>query len=86
MPTLFSENGLRFYFFTRDHEPIHVHVQNADGKAKFEIENGIKLIFNTGINTKDLKIAERLVEKHKDFFMAEWDKVFNNQHKTDENK
>lgn len=29
--------GMRFYFYSREHEPIHVHVKNADGKAKFEI-------------------------------------------------
>jgi hypothetical protein len=44
MPTLFYALGLRFHFFSHDHEPIHVHVQNADGKAKYEIENEVKLI------------------------------------------
>ena len=39
MPTLLILFGLRFYFYTRDHEPMHIHVESSDGIAKFEIEN-----------------------------------------------
>ena len=76
MPTIFIALGLRFHFFTREHEPIHVHVQNADGKAKYEIENEIRLIYNTGIKNKDLKIAESIIEENRDEFIEEWKKVF----------
>jgi hypothetical protein len=68
--------GLYFHFFTRDHEPIHVHVRNADGRAKYEIENEMKLIYNTGIKSKDLKIAESIIEENRDAFIEEWKKVF----------
>jgi len=81
MPTIFIALGLRFHFFTHNHEPIHVHVQNADGKAKFEIENDIRLIFNTGIKNKDLKIAESIIEENKNVFIGEWKKVFDNRTK-----
>lgn len=77
MPTIFIALGLRFHFFTRDHEPIHVHVQNADGRAKYEIYDEIKLINNSGIKNKDLKIAESIIEENRDFFIAEWRRVFN---------
>ena len=76
MPTIFIALGLRFHFFTRDHEPIHVHVQNADGKAKYDIEGNIKLRYNTGIKSKDLKIAESIIEENRDAFIEEWKKVF----------
>ena len=33
MPEILRIFGLRFYFYSREHEPIHVHVKNADGKA-----------------------------------------------------
>ena len=76
MPTIFIAFGLRFHFFARDHEPIHVHVQNADGKAKYEIENEIQLMYNTGIKNKDLKIAESIIEENREDFLKEWKKVF----------
>ena len=81
MPTLFIAFGLRFRFYTHDHEPIHVHVRNTDGKAKYEIENEIKLIYNTGIKIKDLKIAESIIEENREFFIYKWKKVFDNRKK-----
>lgn len=37
MPEIFRMFGLRFFFWSREHEPIHVHVENGDGDAKFDI-------------------------------------------------
>ena len=40
---------MRFFFYSREHEPIHVHVKGADGKAKFDIlPEGIVLVKNEG--------------------------------------
>ena len=60
-------------------KPIHVHIQNADGRAKYEIDNEIKLIYNTGIKSKDLKIAESIIEENRAVFIEEWKKVFDNR-------
>ena len=45
MPTLFFYLGLRFFFYSNDHEPIHVHVSSGDAEAKFCIEPEIVLDF-----------------------------------------
>ena len=51
--------GMRFFFYSREHEPIHVHVKGADGKAKFDIlPEGIVLVKNEGLKPKDIKAAE----------------------------
>ena len=68
--------GLRFYFYTRDHEPIHVHVKSADGIAKFEIENEVVLVENKGLKAKDIKLAESILEENRENFREEWKKVF----------
>ena len=47
MPELFRFFGIRFFFFSLEHLPIHVHIKNADGTAKFEV-NPLKLIENNG--------------------------------------
>lgn len=43
MPTLFELFGLRFYFYSDEHLPIHVHIQNGDGKAKVNVYPEIEL-------------------------------------------
>lgn len=38
MPTIFEIFGLRFFFFSGDHAPIHVHVVKGDDEAKIACE------------------------------------------------
>jgi hypothetical protein len=75
MPTLLIIFGLRFHFYTRDHEPIHVHVESSDGNAKFEIENEVTLIYNKGLKLKDIKLAESILEENRENFINEWKRI-----------
>jgi len=79
MPTLLILFGLRFYFYLNDHEPIHVHVENGDGEAKFEIENEIILVYNHGLKAKDIRLAQSILEENKDNFVREWKNRFENE-------
>jgi len=77
MPTILTIFGLRFFFYSAEHEPVHIHVENSDGMAKFEIQNGkVSLKSNSGLKQKDLKLAESLVEENKVNFEYEWVKYF----------
>jgi len=42
MPQVFRMFGMRFFFFANEHLPIHIHVQNADGRAKFQVSPKVK--------------------------------------------
>ena len=65
------------YFYSREHEPIHVHVKSADGKAKFDIlPEGIVLVKNEGIKTKDIKAAEMVLEENKELAIEKWNEYF----------
>ncbi len=77
MPTLLIIFGLRFYFYSNYHEPMHIHVQSADGVAKFEILDQIILLSNEGLKNKDLKLAESIIEENLDNFRQNWQKFFN---------
>lgn len=77
MPTILTLFGLRFFFYSMEHEPVHIHVENGDGQAKFEIEDGVvTLKSNDGLKPKDLKLAESIVEENKTIFEYEWVKYF----------
>ena len=76
MPTILILFGLRFFFYTREHEPIHIHVQSHDGIAKFVIEDEVILVENKGLKPKDLKLAESILEENKENFKQEWKRVF----------
>jgi hypothetical protein len=63
--------GLRFSFYSNEHLPIHVHVRNSDGEAKFEVES-VKLISNKGLKNKDLSLALSIIEENKEIIVAKW--------------
>jgi len=76
MPTIFAALGIYFRFYTREHEPIHVHIRTADGKAKFDICPEIILVKNNGVKPKDLKHAEAIIEENREFFVKKWEEIF----------
>ncbi len=71
MPEIFRMFGMKFFFFSLEHLPIHIHVRNADGTAKFEIEP-VKLVESKGMKPKDLVLAEALVEERKEEIIKKW--------------
>ena len=79
MPTLLIIFGLRFYFYSNDHEPMHIHVQSADGVAKFEILDQVVVGSNSGLKNKDLKLAESIIEENLENFRNGWHKFFSEE-------
>ena len=77
MPEILRMFGMRFFFYSREHEPIHVHVKNADGKAKFDIlPEGVVLVKNEGIKMKDIQAAEMVLEENKELAIEKWNEYF----------
>jgi hypothetical protein len=60
MPPIFTENGYRFFFYSNDHDPIHVQVRKGDGEAVFHVEGGVELRESVGMKTKELIQAEEI--------------------------
>jgi len=63
MPKIFEYFGFIFYFFSNEHEPIHVHVIHGGAESVFD------LILMNGelveIRSREKKGAEPLAEKDK---------------------
>ncbi len=51
-PTIFREDGFRFFFFSREELRLHVHVTCADGEAKFWLEPALELTQNYGLSDR----------------------------------
>jgi hypothetical protein len=79
MPTIFMFFGLRFVFFSNDHEPVHVHV--IKGKttelATFQVIPDVKVLKNNGMAPHELKVAEGIIEENKEVIIAAWNNFFN---------
>ena len=76
MPELLRIFGLRFFFYSNDHNPPHVHVRSTDGEARFIIES-VECIENNGLKAKDVFLAESIIEENKQIFLSRWFEFFN---------
>jgi hypothetical protein len=85
MPKIFEYFGFVFYFFSNEHEPIHVHASIGDRETIFE------LILNNGqvveirkrekrgsdpLTAKEQKTAEKFVKKYAKSIVNKWIKFF----------
>ena len=80
MPEIFRFFGFVFFFYSREHEPLHVHVEGNGGNARFEYDenNGhFSLAESNGIKTGDLKRIARIVDDNADIIIQAWNRYFN---------
>lgn len=85
MPKIYEYFGFSFFFFSREHEPIHVHVSNANGESVFDliIENGELVNIHVRhkkdikpLPAKDEKVAMAFISKYYKNIVEKWMKVF----------
>ena len=77
MPTIFRKYGYRFFFYSNEHLPIHIHIEKDDKTAKFNLET-VELIRSRKFNASELKDIRKLVEENKELFNNKWNEYFNN--------
>jgi len=75
-PTVFREDGYRFFFFSREETRMHVHVYCGDGEAKFWLEPQIELARNYGLSRQQLKAIENIIEERQNEIRNDWQKYF----------
>ena len=76
MPTVFAKDGFRFFFYSNDHEPLHVHVRRGAGEAVFLVGDEITLRESVGLKTRELSAAEEMAEAHKSLIIRKWHEHF----------
>ena len=74
--TVFAKDGFRFFFYSNDHSPIHVHVRRGDGEAVFEVEGSVVLRESVVLKTKELSKAEDLATEHMELIILGWHEYF----------
>lgn len=78
MPEIFRLFGFSFFFYSREHEPVHIHVQGNGGMAKYEW-NGKEFQYreSIGINNGDLKRIKEAIDENADIIIRRWNQHFN---------
>jgi Domain of unknown function (DUF4160) len=75
MPTIFRENGYRFFFYSNEgdpREPPHIHVQKGGGEAKVWLEPYVDLEESQGFNASELRAILSIVDNNRNQFSEAW--------------
>ena len=72
MPKIFDKDGFRFFFYSNEHRPIHVHVRRGAGEAVFNVEESIELRESQNMKVSELSKAQRLAEENRQLIVAKW--------------
>lgn len=85
MPKIFEYFGFVFYFYSNEHEPIHVHVIHNQQETIFELilENGVLVQIRQRsragypmLSSKDAKTAELFIRKYAKNIIEKWVRFF----------
>ena len=75
-PTVFRWKGYRVFFFSREEERPHVHVQCEDGEAKFWLDPDIGLAKNYGLSEAQISEIVKVLKDRKDEISDKWHEHF----------
>ena len=75
-PTVYRENGFRYFFFSKEEERKHIDIISANGEAKFWLKPKIELAKNYSYFLKELKEIKKVIKENYNEFINEWNRHF----------
>ena len=75
MPTIFEKDGYKFFFYSNEHAPIHVHVRHGGGEAVFDVEDLIELRESQNMKINELRKAQKLALENRNLILEKWNEL-----------
>ena len=76
MPTVLRVDGFRFFFFSDEHLPLHIHVEKAECYLRVELEN-LTFTDNYGFSSKEVQRIVAIVRANQIDLIGAWNEYFN---------
>ena len=76
MPTVLRQNGFSLMIYTRDHEPMHIHVWYQGNEAVIRFETEITLLEEHGFNRQQIRRAVAIVRQNREFLIDKWREIY----------
>jgi len=75
MPTVLRIDGYRFFFFSDEHMPQHIHIEKADSYVRIVIDT-LEVTDSYKISAKEIRKLIRLVEENREVLKGAWNEYF----------
>jgi hypothetical protein len=83
MPTVYRQEGFRFFFYSNEHPPPHMHVSKAGGELRFilgsESEEPTLDKELSPMKKKDARRAFDIVKEQQKFLLKKWGEKYEEQ-------
>ena len=77
MPTVWSELGFRFFFWSNENdEPMHIHVEKGGAEGKIWLDPVVKVAYMHGFTLKEQKIIRAIVADKILTLKQKWNEYF----------
>lgn len=78
MPVLKIIKGYRFFFYSNEHDPMHIHVEKDKKTAKLNLLP-VEVVKVKGFKANEQKEIRKLVEENVELFKKQWNEYFNKE-------
>lgn len=72
MPVVIRQNGFRVVMYLNDHEPVHVHVKNADSEIKINALTLTLMNVKGNVSNRDIRKAVEIVAENQLLINQTW--------------
>jgi len=72
VPRVFEKEGYRFFFYSNEHDPVHVHVTKGDGEAVLHLGPPMEVQESFGMKVRELARAVELAEENRGLILRIW--------------
>lgn len=79
MPTVLRIKGFRFFFYSNEHLPIHIHIEKENKTAKFNLNPFVELVYSRRFNSSEISEIRKLVSENAELLIHKWNEYFNNK-------
>lgn len=78
MPEVYRNFGFLFFFYSREHEPIHIHVEGEEGLLIFDLIDG-KFVLREKrgkVKANSKRKIEKSLEENMQLIIDKWNEYF----------
>jgi len=76
MPTVLRIDGYRFFFFSDEHLPRHIHIEKAECYLRIDLEKMV-VTDSYKLSSKEINKLLDLTHEHREALLGAWDEYFN---------
>lgn len=76
MPTVLRQNGFSVMIYTRDHEPMHVHVWYQGNEAVIRFETEVILLEERDFNRQQIRRALAIIRENRELLIKQCREIY----------